>query len=259
VHFRYNLAVLFISAFILFLAVFLPVNAFAWGPLTHVYLGSEIFFLGGAIPPSIYTLLKKYKQDYLYGNIMADVIFAKKYLPREKNPHNWDVALDVFDDSRTEAERAFAYGYLSHLAADTVAHGSLTRGKPNLRHSLMELRAERKINRHYMLLALSIDPKVQKRGDLLLKRCLESPFFSFKTNKRILKGTVLISGLAKPVHEAIFPDSGDYMLEELHEKSLERMLDVLEKGRSSKVMKRCPMGGSLGGYSRPQVMKNFLH
>jgi len=210
-----------------------------------VYLGSEIFFMGAAIPPSVYALLKKYRQDYLYGNIMADVIFAKKYLPREKNPHNWDVALELFEESWTEPERAFAYGYLSHLAADTVAHASLTGGKRNLRHSLLELKAERKINRHYLLLALSIDPRVQKRGDFLLKRCLESPLFSFKTNKRILKGTVLLSGLSNPVHEAIFPRPGNGLIEELHEKSLERMLDVLEKGRASKVLKKCPMGGLL--------------
>lgn len=237
---------LVIVVLIFFLGVFIPSSVFAWGPLTHVYLGSEVFFMGAAIPPSVYALLRKFRQDYLYGNIMADIIFAKKYLPREKNPHNWDVALELFEDCRTEPEKAFAYGYLSHLAADTVAHVSLTKGRKNLGHSFTELKAERMIDRHYLVLAMSIDQRVQKRGDYLLKRCLESPLFSFKTNKRILKGTVLLSALSNPgLPEVIFSRNNDKVIQDLHEKSLDRMIDVLQKGNASKVFKKDPMGGHL--------------
>ncbi len=202
--------------------------------------------MGAALPPSVYGLIRKFKQDYLYGNVMADVIFAKKYLPAEKNPHNWRVALEMLDDAAAEPERALVLGYMSHLAADTVAHSRLTNGKKNLGHSIMELRAEGLIDRHYLMIAMSIDPAVQKRGDIFLKRALESPIFSFKTNKRILKGAVLISALSNPgLPDLAFNQEDAGLIEDLHEESLDRMLDVLQKGSFSKVLKKDPMGGLL--------------
>ncbi|MDA8387445.1 MAG: zinc dependent phospholipase C family protein, partial [Nitrospiraceae bacterium] len=199
---------------------FFPSHAFAWGPLTHIYLGTEVFLTGAsALPGTAYAVIKKFRQDYLYGNIMADIIFAKKYLPREKNPHNWDVAFDLLEGARSEPEKAFGLGYLSHLAADTVAHSRLTMGKRNLGHTYAELRAESLIDRHYWLMALSIDTKVQRRGDVMLERCLESPLFSFKTNKRIFRGIVIFSGLGRAGN----PNWQAGNIEKLHEESLFRI------------------------------------
>ncbi|MDA8086623.1 MAG: zinc dependent phospholipase C family protein [Nitrospiraceae bacterium] len=232
---------MFICALTFFIfLIFLPSHAYAWGPITHIYLGTEVFLTGAsAIPGSAYAIIKKFRQDYLYGNIMADIIFAKKYLPREKNPHNWDVAFDLLDGARNEPEIAFGLGYLSHLAADTVAHSRLTMGKKDLGHTYTELRAERFIDRHYWLMALSIDQKVQRRGDIMLERSLESPIFSFKTNKRIFQGMVLVSGLGKVKNW----QPGE--IERLHEESLFRIVDVLDKGRESKIVKKDPTGGRL--------------
>lgn len=241
---------MFIWALTVFIFLFfLPTHAFAWGPITHIYLGTEVFLTGAsALPGTAYAIIKKFRQDYLYGNIMADIIFAKKYLPKEKNPHNWDVGFELLEDARTEPEQAFGLGYLSHLAADTVSHSLLTKGKKNLGHTYLELRADRLIDRHYWMVAMSIDSKVQRRGDVLVERRLESPLFSFKTNKRIFKGMVLFSGLSG-TRTRPFPvfvsslQSG--RIEKLHEESLWRIVDVLEKGRDSKVLKKDPTGGLL--------------
>ncbi len=242
---------MFICALTVFIFLFfLPSHAFAWGPLTHIYLGTEVFLTGAsALPGSAYALIKKFRQDYLYGNIMADIIFAKKYLPKEKNPHNWDVGFELLEDARTEPEQAFGLGYLSHLAADTVSHSFLTNGKKNIGHTYLELRADGLIDRHYWVMAMSIDRKVQRRGDVLVERCLSSPLFSFKTNKRIFRGMVLFSGLsgAKPPRPTpVFISSlKSGRIEKLHEESLFRIVDVLEKGRDSKVLKKDPTGGLL--------------
>jgi hypothetical protein len=235
---------LLLLSMLFFVVIFLPSSAFAWGPLTHVYLGSEVFLLGPALPAGVYSLLKKFRQDYLYGNIMADVIFGKNYLPPEKNSHTWKVGLELHDSARTEPERAFTLGYLSHLAADTVAHNNYVRsGNKLIGHTYMELKAERLIHRHYWLIALNIDPRVQRRGDLLLERCLETPIFSFKTNKRILKGMVIASGMHKQrLRQPLFRADYSKRIEALHEKSLDRMVDVLQNGSSSGVLKKDPLG-----------------
>ena len=48
--------------------VLIPSFSFAWGPLTHMYLGSEIFSYAPLIPAGLFALLKKHRQDFLYGN-----------------------------------------------------------------------------------------------------------------------------------------------------------------------------------------------
>ena len=69
--------------FVLLIAIgflFIPSHAFAWGPMTHIYLGNEILSCASLLPAGIYSLISKHKQDFLYGNIMADMILGKKYL-----------------------------------------------------------------------------------------------------------------------------------------------------------------------------------
>src|SRR3990172_461038 len=148
----------------------IPSFAFAWGPLTHMYLGSEIISLGSLLPAGIFALIGKYRHDFLYGNLMADIIIGKKFLPEDKNPHSWDMAMNLFESAETKQQEAFALGYLSHLAADTVAHGKFTGVRRNLGHTLVELRADSIIDKRYWLQAISIDRKVQQRNDLFLER-----------------------------------------------------------------------------------------
>ena len=69
--------------------VALPACAFAWGPLTHMYLGTEVLYLGSLLPAGIYRLIKKFRQDFLYGNLMADTVLAKKYMEDEVHSHSW--------------------------------------------------------------------------------------------------------------------------------------------------------------------------
>ena len=100
-------------------------------------LGARYTISAPILPAGIYALMKKYRNDFIYGNLMADIIVGKKYLPDEKSSHNWDVAFSLFDAATTQQQKAFVYGYMSHLAADTVAHERLTIGrKMSAIHSL---------------------------------------------------------------------------------------------------------------------------
>ncbi|MEW6002139.1 MAG: zinc dependent phospholipase C family protein [Nitrospirota bacterium] len=235
--------------------VFIPSNVYAWGTLTHIYLANEIFYLAPLLPAGIYSIVKRYKKDFLYGNIMADTIFAKGLLPLDKNPHNWDVAFDMLEKANNASQRAFVYGYLCHLAADTVAHGDLVRSG-NLNHTIMELKVDRLINSRYWFQAVMIDREIQVRNDIFLKGSLESAIFSFKTNKRLFKGFVFLSILNKtllPMHyirkgqrfrNKMHALSGNIKwpseIKRLREISLERMVDVLYNGKDSRVTKRSP-------------------
>lgn len=216
-----------------------PATAFAWGPLGHIYLGSEVFYLCSLLPASICGLIKKYRHDYLYGNLIADMILGKRYLPAKKNSHSWDVALGLNESAKTQPEKAFAFGYMSHLAADTVAHGLYTAGTKNLRHAMLELRADSAIDKSYWFQALAIDRRVQARNDSFLEHALERVIFSFKTNKRIFKTAVALSCLNR--ERAIRPDR-KLLIDGFYEESLDRMVDVLKNGSRSEVTRKDPMG-----------------
>jgi len=227
-------------AFIILLVLGLtlvPSFAFAWGPMTHMYLGNEIFAYAPLIPAGIFSLLRQYRQDYLYGNLMADSILGKQYLPDDKSSHSWDVGLKLLDQAQAWPEKAFAYGYISHLAADTVAHGVLTEDMKNMEHAWMEMKADGMINKIYWLQSMSFSKAVQRRNDRFMESTLDRYVFSFKTNKRIYKGMVFLSLLNRERKRGIDKDH----IVQLHDESLARMIDLLQNGTEASVLGISPL------------------
>jgi hypothetical protein len=235
--------------FIVFLIVFfIPTIADAWGPLTHISLGCQLLDLGPAIiPAGIYGVLKKYKKDYLYGNLSADIILGRRFQGFEANSHSWNVAWKLMDATESDRQKAFAYGYLMHLCADTVVHNIKPNGVP-FHHSLVEVRSDSLVDKKYRRKIKSLDKYMQKRHDLFLERRLESLIFSFKTNKRLFKGILLLSRLPNYTPVSNFIDSRfpyDIPLERIYKyraASLEKMIDVINEGKKSKVLKTHPLG-----------------
>ena len=237
-----------------------PAMASAWGPLTHLYLGNELFSLGALLPAGILEIIRKYRKDFLYGNIMADIIIGKKYLPDSRSSHSWEVGFDLLKAARTAQQKSFVYGYLCHLASDTVAHNSYTVDKKNLGHTILEMKADSIIDKKYWLQAMTIDRKTQVRNDLFLENSLDRLLFSFKTNKRIFKGMVFLSVVNQ---ERI----GDFIdrrmvtslpdreaIEVLHEESLDKMIDLLMNFENSDVLSVSPSGS----VRRGRLAKVFL-
>lgn len=238
-----------------------PAVSFAWGPLTHIYLGNELYSLAALLPAGLVEIVRRHRKDFLYGTLMADIIIGKKYMPKNKSSHSWEVAFDLMKSARTDQQRAFVYGYMSHLAADTVAHNTYTLDRKNLGHTLMEMKADTIIDKRYWLQAIAIDRKTQVRNDLFLENSLERFIFSFKTNKRIFKGLVLFS----VVNQQRIGDFIDKRLittipareeiEKLHEESLDKIVDLFQNWEASDVVKISPSGSVYKG----KLARAFLH
>jgi hypothetical protein len=245
--------------------ILIPAVSFAWGPLTHIYLGNELYSLGSLLPAGVFEIIRRHRKDFIYGNLMADIIVGKKYLPASKNSHSWDVAFDLLGASKTRQQKAFVYGYMSHLAADTVAHNVYIVDKKNFGHTLMEIKADSIIDKKYWSQAIAIDKKTQFRNDIFLENSLERFVFSFKTNKRILKGTVFLSVLYRerigdfidrnlvtslPVRETI---------EKLQQESINKIINLFQKWEKSEVVRVNPAGN---GHVRKIFigdLKPFIH
>jgi hypothetical protein len=239
----------------------IPTAAFAWGPLTHIYLGNELLSLSPLIPPGLLEIIRRYRKDFLYGNIMADIIIGKKFLPASKNSHNWDVAFDLLKAAKTDQQKGFVYGYMSHLAADTVAHNVYTVDRKNIGHTVVEMKADCIIDKKYWLQAMAIDRRIQVRNDVFLENSLSRFMFSFKTNKRILKSMVLLSVMNR---EKIgnFIDKNVISslpvratIENLHQESVDKIVDLFQNWEDSPVVKVNPCGTVCKG----KLIKTFLH
>ena len=217
--------------------ILVPSVVFAWGPMTHMYLGSELLSCAPLLPAGILALIKKHKQDFLYGNLMADIIIGKKYLPEDKSSHSWDVGLKLLDQAKSWPERAFAYGYLGHLAADTVAHETLTDEMGNVGHTWTEMKADSLIDKAYWIQTVTISKVVRGRSDLLLENSLDRYVFSFKTNRRIYNSIVFLSFLNKKRRRGV----DRALIHDLHEESLARMVDLLKHGTDSPVLTKSPL------------------
>src|SRR5215211_5673158 len=170
----------------------LPAEAHAWTPGTHIYLGESVLANLGQLPASIAELLRAYPFDFLYGNIAADSSIAKHYAPLGRHCHYWHVGQEIHDLASSDALRAFGLGYLSHLAADTVAHNyfvprqlMLTSSTAAVGHSYWETRVETHLGDAYARAAKDVILLKHDEADAHLDRIISPTIFSVRTNRRL--------------------------------------------------------------------------
>jgi hypothetical protein len=180
------------------LLLLLPSTAYAFGPATHVFLGSTLLDMLYLLPPSLATLLRSHPQSFLYGSMAADISFAKKYVPAGRHCHFWHVGEEILQEARNDRLRAVAYGYLSHLAADTIAHNFfvprqllLTSSTKALGHGYWEHRLDAQLGEPYGTLARQVVMDYDhSEADNLFDSVLSGTIFSFETNRRIFRGMI---------------------------------------------------------------------
>jgi hypothetical protein len=191
-----------IYSFLLAIAwlVLLPDPAWAWGPATHVYIGSAVLNSLLLLPPAVRALLAAYPEDFLYGNVAADISLAKKYVPEGRHCHNWNIGEEIYASADTDRLRAVGLGYLAHLAADTIAHNTfvprqllLTSSSKALGHSYWEARMDLQLGEGYGTLARAVVmDHDHSAADGLFDRVLSATLFSFRTNRRIFRGMIRV-------------------------------------------------------------------
>ncbi len=173
----------------------LPHPAFAWGPATHLEVATAVLNDAAGFALPLRALLENFPYDFLYGNISADIVVGKNLVEELKHCHHWKMGFKLLRKAQNDPQKAFAYGYLSHLAADTVAHNQfipemmLRSFSTNiLRHIYWELRFDALADKRTWQLPKKILKEIDPENDLLLDSIIEDSPLSFKTNKRIFSG-----------------------------------------------------------------------
>jgi len=136
----------------------------------------------------------------LYGSIAADTSIAKKYAAVGRHCHSWRVGMEIHDEAEPPALRAFACGYLAHLAADVVAHNffvprqlAITSSTTALGHSYWESRIDTHLGELWPRRARELLLLDHGRADQHLDRILSPTLFGTPTNRRIFRGMVYVT------------------------------------------------------------------
>lgn len=260
---------MFLYFFIVFLFYFfLPSNAYAWGPGAHLEYALNALSQVALLAPVVKSLLKKYPNDFLYGNLAADIILGKKFAGQLYHCHHWEVAFPLIDQATDERQKAFMYGYLTHLSVDTVAHNFFvpyfiikSYEAYTLRHTYWEMRFDLKMSPNVWVVLKELAEGDYHKNDILLSKSLKKALFSFQTNKKIFDSLLIIQRMNRwqKAAQALAARS-TYSLsdEEVHEfRSLcfEMSVDFLKNLEKSKVLQANPTGKLKLLYAKETVKK----
>jgi hypothetical protein len=110
-------------AFSILCALVALASGAGWGPGHHLEFAERVWRRRRELlPPPVAKLLGEERAAYSYGNIAADIINFKGYGGAYNHCHRWAIIDDMRALADSPREEAFVLGYLSHLAADTIAH-----------------------------------------------------------------------------------------------------------------------------------------
>jgi hypothetical protein len=186
-------------------------GALAWGPAIHTVTALSALDGVGAILPSIAGIITSSPLEYIYGCLAADFFIGKGKNRRAGHPHNWEGGFKFLNEAGDDREAAFAYGFLSHLAADVVAHNFFV---PNLinshpawtrkGHLYWEVKADSLVGSNYIKIARDVLGMDHKGCDELLNLIAGKRRNGIKTKKRIFTQSVKFSDYLYGTHCVLF-------------------------------------------------------
>ncbi|WP_242392884.1 zinc dependent phospholipase C family protein [Anaeromyxobacter oryzisoli] len=235
-----------------------PSDARAWGPLAHLSFSAQALANLGVVQPSVRALLQDFGDEFLYGSLAADIVVGKNMARYLYHCHNWRVGFNVLKQARPGDEQAFALGFLSHLAADTIAHNYFVPfktvasfHKTNTRHAYWELRYDQRMDRGLSRLARQVSTREMRGHDAFLARALVgSSVIPFGVSKQLFRGLVASArlspfrqvsryALARERHLILEPD----LVTETNALALDGILGLLAEGERCQAARADATGG----------------
>ena len=131
------------------LILLLPSDALSWGPGVHMAIGNNVLAHLHLFPAAVASALSAHPESFLYGCLSADIFIGKGSAFKPTHSHNWDMGRALLRQAESAEAQASAYGYLSHLAADVIAHNYLvpnmlgfSAGRGKFAHTYVEMLAD---------------------------------------------------------------------------------------------------------------------
>lgn len=249
-------SILSTSAAVALVSLLWPHDALAWGPLAHLSFTSAALGELSSLTPALRMILTNFSGEFLYGSLAADIIVGKNLAPYATHCHNWNIGFQVLDRAKTDAQRAFSLGFLSHLAADTVAHNYYVPYKTvqgfrirAANHAYWEIRYDQMLSPDLWQVAQKVCSREYREHDEHLKECLsESYVIPFAISKQLF-GSMLLSARMKKwqtLSKFIVGDEYSLHTEEVREcqkLALGQIMAMLKDGRTAQCTTADPTGG----------------
>lgn len=234
------------------LVILAPAEAFAWGPGVHLHLGNFLLDNPDLLPKPLIDCVFCHSRAFLYGMLAADFFIGKGSKPKPGHSHNWDVAHTLLERADSPRSRAYALGYVGHLAADVAAHNYFAPGLmlkfpgAKLMHGLCEWwadasvdwgrrEAKRILDRPFSRIDERLLAAAGKgKGFYLFRRALFRRSVGFITDRRITGrvGRLPVPGIDR-----------DWLGRTLH-LSAARVIDAIKRPADSPVFGYDPIGAA---------------
>jgi hypothetical protein len=223
-----------------------PSDALAWGPLAHLSFSAQALANTGPLPGALRTLLGEFGNEFLYGSLAADIVVGKNLARFKDHCHNWRVGFNVLDEAGPGAEKAFAWGYLAHLAADTVAHNYYVPWKTvssfhklRTKHAYWELRYDQRLDPALSRLAKQVTGTATRYHDVFLSRHLQdASVLPFQVSRQLFGSMVLSAKVGRFQHLSRLALARtrrlpleDDLIDETNEQAVLAILGLLVEGR----------------------------
>ena len=235
-------------------SLFLAENAHAWGPAVHLVNGSKILAILPFLPQSLAALIKENPLDYLYGTIAADIYIGKGSSRQDDHCHNWDVGFSLLENAKNKTQEAFVWGYLSHLAADIIAHNYFVpkymlgkRITKKFNHIYWEVMAETLVSKSAFRHGQDLIAHGNKENDALLNATIDMHGGFFRIKKYIFKKSINLNnyrlwGNRVERFSAKIDSAEKAEVLEFIDLSYYLVLDLLMQQKNSIIMKYDPIG-----------------
>ena len=203
------------------------------------------------------AILSRHRLSYIYGSVAADVVFAKRLSRVKQACHHWSTGLALLQAAKDDRGRAFAYGYLSHLAADTVAHNKyvphqilVSGSSVNFGHTYWEVRADAAADEGACRLLRNVIDLDHDQHHTELRNHLSGTFLTYGLNRVVFHRITALAmdvslrrtiGLWSRYSRWDVPEG---LLSRYHDECVDRIMSVLSLDRESAVLREDPNGTS---------------
>lgn len=191
----------FFTILVFFALALFPADALAWGPGVHMVTGNWVLQNLSALPLSVAAYLMQYPGQFLHGCLSADIFIGKGSVAKEGHSHNWSSGFSLLDMAKTPQSLAYAWGYLAHLAADTVAHNvyvpqtlHTAPGAGKMAHVYLEVQADRLLTWDSSDAVGVFYEAGSRETDMLLRSSMGQKAFGFWLKKHMFESSISIGG-----------------------------------------------------------------
>ena len=227
----------------------------AWGPGIHTLTALYSLNNIALILSPIAGIITSFPSEYLYGCLAADFFVGKSKGKKAKHPHNWAGGFKFLNEACNDREAAYAYGFLSHLAADVVAHNFFVpnlfvsyHNRRGMGHLYWEMRADCLAGPEYTGIAGDILKMDHHECDDLLNIIAGKRRNKLRAKKRLFVQSVRLTDYLYATRHTLFSgkkphrQSFNNLLAFMTHLSCRLVVDLLRHPVSSPCISHDPMG-----------------